>query len=165
MSDWYLVYCRAKQEGRAKANLQNQGFESYLPKVLGSRLCRGKLKTQEQVLFPNYLFVQLDATGADFYKVRSTRGVSGFVRFGDMPVKIPAKLIKTLALNEERLEAAGVMDQGFKPGQRVRLLNGPFKGLSAIYQAQDGEERVKVMIEILQRQSNVSVALRDLERQ
>ncbi|WP_152032978.1 transcription/translation regulatory transformer protein RfaH [Gallaecimonas mangrovi] len=149
---------------RAKLNLNNQGFDTYLPRVLGSKISRGKRQQVETVLFPNYLFVQLDPEGGDFYKVRSTRGVNGFVRSGDKPARIPSKLIKTLALNEERLEKAGVLNDGYKAGQRVRLLNGPFKGLSAIYQMDDGETRIKVMIEILNQQSPVSISLKDVER-
>lgn len=164
MLGWYLVYCRAKQEARAKLNLNNQGFETYLPRVLSEKISRGKRQLAEAVLFPNYLFVHLDPDGSDFYKVRSTRGVSGFVRSGDKPAQIPSKLIKTLALNEERLEQAGIFDEGFKPGQRLRLLNGPFKGLSAIYTMDEGQERIKVMVEILNSKSPLSISLKDVER-
>ncbi|WKE66780.1 transcription/translation regulatory transformer protein RfaH [Gallaecimonas kandeliae] len=164
MLGWYLVYCRAKQEMRAKANLMNQGFETYLPRILATDIQRGRRQTAERVLFPNYLFVHIDPTAGDYYKVRSTRGVHGFVRCGESPVRVPGKLIKTLVLNEERLESQGALDSGFKAGQKIRLLNGPFKGLSAVYQMEDGEERAKVMVELLSHHSSISISLKDIER-
>ena len=32
-SKWLLVYTKAKEEKRAKKNLENQGFETYLPMI------------------------------------------------------------------------------------------------------------------------------------
>lgn len=46
---------------------------------------------------------------------------------------------------------------GIKPGQQVELDDGPFKGISAIFQAYDGEERAIVLITFMQKQQQVKV--------
>lgn len=161
--EWYLVYCRSRQEERAKLHLCNQGFETYLPRVFAERVCRGKRQHSEIALFPNYLFVKVDTKTGDFYKVRSTRGVSDFVRVGGKPAQVSSDLIKTLALNEERLEKARALDCGPRPGQKIRLLSGPFKGLNAVYKMPDGAERIKVVIDILSNRTLTSVSLKDIE--
>jgi transcriptional antiterminator RfaH len=48
---------------------------------------------------------------------------------------------------------------GIKPGQSVELDDGPFKGISAIFQAYDGEERAIVLISFMQKQQTVKVPL------
>jgi transcription antitermination factor NusG len=50
-----------------------------------------------------------------------------------------------------------------KPGDRVRLLAGPFQGHLAIYAGMSGLERVAVFLEILGGQQRVTLGRRDLE--
>lgn len=44
-------------------------------------------------------------------------------------------------------------------GQAVELEEGPFKGISAIFQAYDGEERAIVLISFMQKQQRVKVPI------
>ena len=37
MSRWHAVLCKPRRETLAEANLRNQGFEVYLPRMLGLR--------------------------------------------------------------------------------------------------------------------------------
>ena len=46
---------------------------------------------------------------------------------------------------------------GIKPGQPIELDDGPFKGINAIFQAYDGEERAIVLITFMQKQQQVKV--------
>ncbi len=46
---------------------------------------------------------------------------------------------------------------GIKSGQAIELDDGPFKGISAIFQAYDGEERAIVLISFMQKQQQVKV--------
>ena len=76
---WYLLKTRVREELRAQENLENQGFQSYCP-VFKSKN-KGQIK--EEVLFPGYLFLQLELKRDldKFHKIRSTRGVSEMVYF------------------------------------------------------------------------------------
>ncbi len=38
MMDWYLAYCRPREEHRASLHLRNQGVESYYPQVEVTKL-------------------------------------------------------------------------------------------------------------------------------
>lgn len=71
---WYLLKTKVREEERAKAHMDNQGFEVYCPMI--------KEKGKSVPLFAGYLFIRLDAKDLPLYhKIRSTRGVSEFVRF------------------------------------------------------------------------------------
>ena len=82
---WYLIYTKPRQEQRALLNLEQQGYECYLPLHAAEKLQRGKLSVVEEPLFPRYLFIQLDTsqTGKSWGPIRSTKGVSHLVAFGN----------------------------------------------------------------------------------
>ncbi len=52
----------------------------------------------------------------------------------------------------------------FKPGECIRLTEGPFAGIEGIYQMNDGERRVMVLIELLSKQVRVRVAPASLRK-
>ena len=162
MEGWYLLYCRSRQEERARIHLNNQGFSTYLPRVQVTRIVAGRRQCREEVLFPSYLFVHTDPFSSSYHKIRSTRGVSAFVRSGDQPLRVADQLVKTLALNEEKLELSGVLNNDYAIGDTVDVTEGAFKGLKAVYQMPKGEDRALIMINLLQQQMSVEVPLQDI---
>lgn len=148
---WYLLYTKPRQEEEAVTQLQHQHYEAYLPRVLAEVQRRGRKWVQSLPLFPRYLFIRLE-TGLEsrsWGPIRSTRGVSHFVRFGTQPVSIDGGLIDAL-----RQAEAGQNHSPaplYRPGDRLRITQGPYAGLSAIFQMDDGESRACVLIELLQK--------------
>ena len=59
MKSWYLIQAKPKSEQLAKENLERQGFETYLPLILGRTKKRGKTIKSIQPMFPRYLFIYL----------------------------------------------------------------------------------------------------------
>ncbi|SFM70744.1 transcription termination/antitermination protein NusG [Halopseudomonas yangmingensis] len=47
----------------------------------------------------------------------------------------------------------------FTPGSKVRLIDGPFKDLEAVFSKTDGEERAIILLNILQREQRLKVPL------
>eukprot|EP01093_Parvamoeba_rugata_P009560 TRINITY_DN2638_c0_g1_i1.p2 TRINITY_DN2638_c0_g1~~TRINITY_DN2638_c0_g1_i1.p2 ORF type:complete len:101 (-),score=6.26 TRINITY_DN2638_c0_g1_i1:207-509(-) len=88
-------------------------------------------------------------------KLRSTRGILRVVSFANKPAAIPDNVIKHIKDSLHTVAEQG----GIKPGQAVDLEGGPFKGISAIFQAYDGEERAIVLISFMQKQQTVKVPL------
>jgi transcriptional antiterminator RfaH len=44
-----------------------------------------------------------------------------------------------------------------QPGQAVRMIDGPLKGLEGIYQQADGELRAMVLVDLLSKQHSILV--------
>ncbi|WP_338052586.1 transcriptional activator RfaH [Pseudoalteromonas rhizosphaerae] len=82
MDSWYLLFCKSRQEARAQINLQNQGIEAFFPQLEKHQLVKGRRTFKKSVVFPNYLFVRLNAKTCNFAAVKNTRGISGFVSYG-----------------------------------------------------------------------------------
>lgn len=161
---WYLVHTKPRQEHCALRNLEQQGYECYLPTLTTEKLNQGVLRVVEEPLFPRYLFVRLgrDASAKGWAPIRSTRGVSRLVAFGNEPAKIGDALVDFLrerdAVGRERPQRL------FAVGDKVRLTAEPFAGIEGIYQMQDGERRVMVLIELLSKPLTVRVALTELTK-
>ena len=148
MQNWYLIHTKIRQEAIALQNLQQQNFTCFLPMIQVEKLRRGALVTVEEPLFPRYLFVRLDASanGQNWSPIRSTTGVSRLVTFGNVPAKIDGALLEAI---REQLGTGQMQRRQFESGEQVLVTQGPFVGIDAIFQMQDGESRVMVLIEIL----------------
>lgn len=162
--NWYLVYSKPREEQRALLNLERQGFECYLPMHSSEKLRRGELKTVEEPLFPRYLFIRSrhNESYPAWGSVRSTLGVSCLVTFGSEPVPVPTQLIK--ALKDQDAIQQSKPQRLFQTGDRVRITEGPFFGLEAIYQMSESASRAMVLIEILSKSSKLKVAIKGLRK-
>ncbi|NMT65215.1 transcription/translation regulatory transformer protein RfaH [Marinobacter orientalis] len=155
---WYALQHKPAQGNRALAHLQNQGIACFYPKIPVEKIRAGKRTKKLEPLFPGYLFVNLEQTDPMWAKLRSTRGVIRIVSFANKPAVISDDVIQHIKDSLDTVAEQG----GIKPGQTVELDDGPFKGLSAIFQAYDGEERAIVLISFMQKQQTVKVPLSTL---
>lgn len=148
---WYLVHTKPRQEKCALENLQQQGYQCYLPTLPSEKLRHGSLMVSAEPLFPRYLFIRLGRGDAakSWAPIRSTKGVSRLVSFGGETARVNDGLIELLRTQEALAQAEP--ERLFRPGERVRLTEAPFAGIEGIYQMIDGERRIMVLIEILSR--------------
>lgn len=158
MSYWYAIHTKARQEQVARENLQRQGFLTHLPLIKAARHRRGRWHGTVEPLFPGYLFVQIDLDTQNSAPIRSTRGVIGMVRFGNGPQPMPHGIMQ--ALLNARLSEGDPIDPDtlFEEGDRVTLVEGPMKGLTAIVQAKTGQDRVLILLDLLGRENRVAVS-------
>lgn len=158
MINWYLIHTKPRQEKRALLNLQQQGYECYLPVIASEKLTRGALSIVDEPLFPRYLFILLDhgESAKSWSPIRSTKGVNRLVSFGVEPAKVDAGLVDMLRINEEIIHAQP--QRLFSAGDRVLVTEGAFAGIEAVYQMADGERRAMVLIELLSRPVKMSVS-------
>ncbi len=154
---WYAVHSKPKQELRAVENLENQGFESWLPMMTVEKLRRGRLTEVVEPMFSRYLFIRLDTEHSNWSPIRSTIGVSRLVSFGNRPAPIADTLIQALRQLPERAP-----ERLFRAGQDVSFIDGPLKGLQGVYQAESGEARAMILVELMSKQHLITANVRDL---
>jgi len=158
--NWLLLQVKPRQEIRALENLERQQGECYCPQIRIEKLSRGKRVEVAEALFPGYLFINIrsEQNGLTYTSIRSSRGVSKIVGFGAEPLKVPEALIAQIKLREEfGLEgvSAKVLPQ---TGDNINILEGPFKGLKAVFSHTDGLQRSIVLINLLNQQTTTSLA-------
>jgi transcriptional antiterminator RfaH len=163
MKSWFLVQTKPKQEMRALENLQQQGVNAFCPQVLVEKLLRGKRKVSKEVLFANYLFVEFDDKAVSALSINYTRGVNRIVSFGNTPSQVPAQLVAQLMEREEQSDQSMITELPEK-GENLEILDGPFRGLNAIFSQIDGDSRAIVLITILSQKVRAVMPLRNLSR-
>jgi transcriptional antiterminator RfaH len=146
---WYLLYCKPRQEQRAQQHLANQGFNSFLPLLTVNKLKAGKQVKVTEPMFPRYLFLQSNSEQLNLSTIRSTRGITDFVRFGQHLAQVPAELVSSLNLQQIAKQQQEDHKFPFKQGDQLKVLNGPFSGIQAVYDLADGEERSIVLLNLL----------------
>lgn len=148
-SAWFLVRSKPRQESVALTHMARQGYESYLPLFATEKLVRRKSTVVQEPMFARYLFVRLDTSGngQSWSPIRSTVGVSELVCFGSRPARVDDALIATLREREATQQADPITL--FAHGDSVRITEGAFAGLEAIYQMNDAEGRAMVLLDLL----------------
>jgi transcriptional antiterminator RfaH len=140
---WFAVLTKPRAEAVAREHLVRQGFECRLPRT--RRLLRRAEGMREVVepLFPRYLFLRADPEAQDLARVRSTRGVTALVRRGVDPARVPEPVIAAL---DERSAAGDGFVRLDPPvlaaGSSVRVTQGAFSGMDAVFKARTAHERV-----------------------
>ena len=157
MSAWYAVLCKPRREMVAEANLINQNYEVYLPRLIAQRRREGRWVDVVEALFPRYLFLALRSEKQSLAAVRSTLGVSDLVRFGGQPAIVREEVIECLRQGERSARDPLVRHSPFRPGCRVELRDGPLKGLTGVFSVESADERVFVLLEFLGKTSRIRV--------
>jgi transcriptional antiterminator RfaH len=163
MMDWYAVHTKPTREEAALGHLMRQGYATYLPRC--RRIVRHARRRQIVLrpLFQRYLFVGIDRARMAWRPVLSTFGVAGVVCGGGEPLPVSPEVIETLRWREEE----GVFDETalarLRPGDDVRVSEGPFAAfIGRLIEVRD-DERVSVLLEFLGRLVRAEIAAASIE--
>lgn len=143
---WFLVKTKPLNEAKIHARLTEAGFDSLYPKIL--KKIRGKGRTEIRPFFPTYLFVRFALE--QLRTVRYTRGVARVVSFGPEPQEVDPGIIDAV---RGRMDESGIVTLvkppvEWKPGEKIKIGEGPFAGLDAIFvEALPDRERVVLLLE------------------
>jgi len=165
-TQWFVLTSKPREEQRAYDNLTLQGYEVYLPKIAKITKRKGVKAVTLSPLFPNYLFIRLDSQVENFNSIRSTRGVGSFVRFGLQQATIASSIIDGIKASLGDEEENKTLEQllHYSENEQLDVIEGPFKGLQAIYKAKDGLERSILMVNMLGQENEVIVNNQHFEK-
>lgn len=151
---WFVVHTQPHRETRALTHLTHQGFRSFLPRYTKTIRHARQFRTVSAPLFPRYLFVELDLDRDRWRSVNGTFGVSHLIMEGDRPQSIRSDAVVDLMAF---VDPAGVVSLAptLRPGERVRLATGPLAGQIGELLSLDDRGRVKVLLDILGKQTTV----------
>lgn len=149
MRHWYALHTKPHKERQVAWILRNRELEIFLPMLRVNPV--NPRASRERAYFPNYLFacVDLDVTGLS--ALQWTPGLRRMVEFGDQPAIVPENLIVDLKRKLSDIRAAGgVVLDGMKAGDSIRVTSGPFEGYEGVFGLRlSGLDRVRVLLEII----------------
>jgi transcriptional antiterminator RfaH len=149
---WYVVVTHSNRESVAKYELENQGYQVYLPmwwkRRKGTEQIRRHGDFRAVPLFSGYLFVNSDC---DSTPIWSTRGVSRILRAGENGERlalIDDEYIDTLRSNETdgAVKLYIPPPTTFRSGDVVTIISGPLAGFGVATVVQHFSDVVKVEI-------------------
>lgn len=164
---WYVIHTKAREEFRALENLQNQGFEVFLPACQVQKKQQGKIKLVTEPLFSRYLFICLSDITSNWFPIRSTRGVSSLLRFGATaePVQISELIVNYL---KQRCAKEEPLHELFKQGEMLEITHGPFKGFTGFFEKiqsySDGLTRALLLVEVLGSVQKLNIELLQIKK-
>ena len=151
---WYAFQTKANREREVEKRFRDLRLEVFLPWIKARRRVGSKLHGVLVPLFPGYLFSRLDLVISG-KAARYCPGVKDFLRFGSEIVEVGEDIIDSL-----RARCPGGIAQieplAVRPGDFVKINEGPFSGLEAIFEGNmKGSERVAVLLDLLGRQTRL----------
>jgi len=169
---WYAVNCYSGNEEKAQHNIEQRidsmGMEEYIFDVIVPteeevEIKDGERKTVERRVFPGYILVNMLQTEESRYVVRSTPGVIGFVGMGDKPTPLrPEEVARILKRMESKAPRIKVT---FRSGERVRIIEGPFKDFHGKVDDLDMERAtVRIMVNFFGRETPVELDFLQVEK-
>jgi len=159
---WYVVHTHAMGETKALAHLQRQGFEAYLPQYEKTRRHARKVETVAAALFPRYLFVRMDVGTERWRAVKSTHGIAHLIGSGEAPQPIADGIVELIRMREGADGLIALDADGFMPGQKIEITDGPFAEHLALFDAESDRDRVYVLLNLMGRDVRVRVPTRTL---
>lgn len=157
---WAVVVAKPNSEQIAVFNLERQGYNCYFPRF---KIKKPNQKVVIKPLFPRYLFVYISQF---WYSIKGTRGVTNILVGHDGPTMVDAGIIEAIKAREGEdgfvMLGAQIREEKFKKGQELKTLEGPFAGLSLIYDSMSAHDRVKVLVDMLGRKVPIEVSEKQL---
>ncbi len=143
---WYLVKTKPLNEKRVFTRLTGAGYECLFPRI--RKKARRTAQVDVRPLFPTYLFVRfaLEQTRT----IRYTHGVSKIVSFGPEPQEVEGRIIDAVRgrMDEEGVVALLSKPPDWKPGEKIRIGDGPFSGIEAVFLEElPDRERVVLLLD------------------
>jgi transcription antitermination factor NusG len=155
-SCWFAIHTYARHEKRVASELSHKGIEVYLPLLVKRHQWSDRQKLVELPLFPCYAFARLQPSAAARVKLLQTGGVLGLVGAAGQGEPIPDSQIENVRMlltNKILLDPYHFL----KVGQRVRVRGGSLDGLEGILVRRNGNRRLVISVESLERSLAISV--------
>jgi transcriptional antiterminator NusG len=169
---WYVVHCYSGQENKVRHSIeqrietmgmQDKIFDVVVPTEEEIEVREGKRRVIERRVFPGYILVQMIMDEDSWYVVRNTPGVTGFVGMGNEPTPLRPEEVSQIM---RRMEAeAPKIKVTFRPGQKVRIIDGPFNEFIGTVGDIDVEKaKVRVLVSFFGRETPVELDFLQVEK-
>lgn len=136
------------------SGLEVKGIECLLPLYCERRRWSDRSKAAKTPLFSGYVFCCMDRSARA--QALRTPGAIRVVGFGGLPLPLEeaeVQNLRALALSPVAVRPSAYL----AVGQKVRITDGPFAGLSGFLEEIRGERRLIVSLNLLQRSVAVEV--------
>jgi transcriptional antiterminator NusG len=169
---WYAVHTYSGYEERVRKNLEQRIksmdvtgdiLKVVIPTEEEIEVKNGQRRTVTKKILPGYMLVQMKMNDQSWSVVRNTPGVTGFVSGGNRPVPLQENEVSQI-MKQMEAEAPRVK-VGFRQGQSIRVIDGPFIDFIGTVDEIDAEKgKVKVLLSLFGRETPVKLDFLQVEK-
>lgn len=159
---WYALHTKSRFENIVDTCLKKKSIEVFLPKIKVKSHRRDRNMMIQKPLFPGYMFVKTDLTPESHLEILKTHGVVKLIGNNTGPVYISDNNIESLKImvQDEHEITTGTK---LRKGDKVIVVNGPFTGVTGIFERYKGQERVIVNFVTLGQFAAININKEDIE--
>jgi transcriptional antiterminator NusG len=169
---WYVIHTYSGHEERVKKNLEqrvkfmdsgDEIIQVVLPTEEEIEVRGGRRRTVTRKILPGYVLVEMKMNETSWGVVRNTPGVTGFVGSGNTPTPLQEKEVGEI-LKQMTAEAPKVK-VGFRKGQSVRVIDGPFIDFVGVVDEINMEKgKVKVLLSLFGQETPVELDFLQIDK-
>lgn len=167
---WYVLRTKVKQERIAALRLRELGHDVFLPEYTEEVVrTHGLTKEKRRVdvtrpLLPRYCFVAPSCDPRQI--VRDVDEVEAVLGFDDRPIAVPARALQRISdvLTGHDEEAKPIEIAPFLPGEKVRVVDGPFASFEAEIEDIAASGRITALLDLFGRATPVELDLAQIVR-
>ncbi len=151
---WYVLHVRSRAELAVARQIDQKGYEPFVPLWRSLRHWADRTRELELPLFPSYVFCRVTSESAG--RVVTTPGVIRIVGAGGVPIPVEDSEIEALrrvAHTQARVEPWPHVSLG----ERVELRAGPLRGVQGVLTKLTNGRRLIVTVSLLQRSVAVEI--------
>src|SRR6266446_8412054 len=149
---WYAIQTKPNKERSVQATLDEAGFDVYCPRIR-TPLRGADRSWKDAALFPGYLFARFDFV-RDYPRLRWRPGLVRVVMSGVDPIVITEETLASVRQIEKESTRHLLRPVRWKPGTRVRVVQGPFTGFEGrVSMTLRGGDRIRILLELFRRQA------------
>ncbi len=170
---WFVVHTYSGYEERVERNLkqrikfmdaEGEVSEVVIPTEEEIEIRNGQRHTVTKKILPGYVLVHMKMSDQSWNIVRNTPGVTGFVSGDSKPVPLQEEEVSRI-LKQTEAEAAPKVKVGFRKGQSVRVIDGPFIDFMGVVDDINPDRgKVKVMLFLFGRETPVELDFLQVEK-
>ncbi len=169
---WFVIHTYSGYEERVKKHLEQriksmdaEGdiSEVKIPTEEETEVRNGQRRKVTKKLLPGYVLVQMRMSDQSWSIVRNTPGVTGFVGSGSNPVPLEEEEVNQIT--RQMMAEAPRVKVGFKKGQSVRVIDGPFIDFVGVVDDISTEKgKVSVLLSLFGRETPVELDFLQVEK-
>jgi transcriptional antiterminator NusG len=162
---WFVIHTYSGHEERVRKNLieriktmeaDNDITMVVVPTEDEIEVKNGQRRTVQKKILPGYVLVQMDMNDQSWNIVRNTPGVTGFVGSGSKPT--PLREAEADRIIKQMEAVAPKVKVGFRQGQSVRVVDGPFIDFIGVVDEINAEKgKIKVLLSLFGRETPVEL--------
>ena len=157
---WYAIWTRSRHEGTVRDQLQQKGFEAFLPTVPRWSRWKDRKKKIDWPLFPGYCFVRFD--GRERLRILNCSGVVNIVAFNGEIAAIPddeIESVRRLVASDLQYDPCPLIPEG----AMVEVVSGPLKGISGRLVRKGAQARLILAVNLIGQAVSVEVDAADVK--